>query len=241
MNKAPAFQFYPGDFLSDETVAMMTHEERGIYITLLCHCWLEGSIPAEEAKLARLIRCDGAALTQVMPAFTKSETDDSRLVNPRLERVRKAQEEHRRLLSEAGKRGGRPRVLQAMKAGYRQAKAGPKPEKALHSSSSDSIDDIFTLGRRSKAPSVEDCKAEFKRFGGTDEMAAGFHAKHESREWMDGQTPIRNWRPLVCRFIANWRVAQSKPRSNNGARIRHDPVELDRLRALSIPPIGHIE
>ena len=45
--KSPAFQFYPKDFMSDLNVASMTMEERGKYITLLCHCWIENGIPAE--------------------------------------------------------------------------------------------------------------------------------------------------------------------------------------------------
>ncbi|MDY6862817.1 MAG: DUF1376 domain-containing protein, partial [Thermodesulfobacteriota bacterium] len=43
-NKAPAFQFYPKDFVSDVNVVTMTMEERGVYITLLSHCWIEGCL-----------------------------------------------------------------------------------------------------------------------------------------------------------------------------------------------------
>ena len=34
MSKAPAFQFYAGDFLSDLKVATMSMEERGVNINL---------------------------------------------------------------------------------------------------------------------------------------------------------------------------------------------------------------
>ena len=54
MSKAPAFQFYAGDFLSDLKVASMNMEERGIYITLLAYSWLENGLPADPEKLARL-------------------------------------------------------------------------------------------------------------------------------------------------------------------------------------------
>ncbi|NOS67941.1 MAG: DUF1376 domain-containing protein [Candidatus Peribacteraceae bacterium] len=54
MNKSPAFQFYPKDWLSDANVVSMTNEQKGIYITLLCHCWLEGSIPSDVSALSRL-------------------------------------------------------------------------------------------------------------------------------------------------------------------------------------------
>jgi hypothetical protein len=53
--KSPAFQFYPKDFLTDERVQLMSHTERGIYVTLLCLCWLEGSLPADVNQLAKLV------------------------------------------------------------------------------------------------------------------------------------------------------------------------------------------
>jgi hypothetical protein len=38
--QSPAFQFYPQDFLSDDKVMAMNAAARGVYIVLLCHCWL---------------------------------------------------------------------------------------------------------------------------------------------------------------------------------------------------------
>ena len=49
-NKRPAFQFYAGDFLSDYDVVCMNMSQRGIYITLLAHSWLEAGIPNNEEK-----------------------------------------------------------------------------------------------------------------------------------------------------------------------------------------------
>ena len=43
--KSPAFQLYAGDFLSDINVKIMTMSQRGMYITLLLHEWIEGSLP----------------------------------------------------------------------------------------------------------------------------------------------------------------------------------------------------
>jgi hypothetical protein len=53
--RAPSFQFYPKDFLTDERVRLMSYAERGIYITLLCHCWLEGSLPSDAKLLTKLL------------------------------------------------------------------------------------------------------------------------------------------------------------------------------------------
>ena len=55
MTKSPAFQFYPGDWLSSLRVSLMTLEEEGAYIRLLCYCWKHGDLPASPEELARLI------------------------------------------------------------------------------------------------------------------------------------------------------------------------------------------
>ena len=60
--KAPAFQFYPGDWLGSQRVTLMSLEEEGAYIRLLSYCWQHGSIPREPEKIARLIG-KGASIT----------------------------------------------------------------------------------------------------------------------------------------------------------------------------------
>jgi uncharacterized protein YdaU (DUF1376 family) len=54
MGKSPAFQFYPQDFLADINVAAMSMEERGCYITLLSHCWIEGCLKGGSRVLQAL-------------------------------------------------------------------------------------------------------------------------------------------------------------------------------------------
>lgn len=56
-DRAPSFQFYPRDFVSSQAVTLMTPEERGGYIMLLCHAWESeetGVLPDDDALLARL-------------------------------------------------------------------------------------------------------------------------------------------------------------------------------------------
>lgn len=45
MKNPPSFQFYPQDFLSDLNVRSMSNAEVGMYIKLLCHCWIEDGLP----------------------------------------------------------------------------------------------------------------------------------------------------------------------------------------------------
>lgn len=108
MNKSPAFQFYPSDFLSDENVVLMNNREIGCYIKLLSHCWLEGSIPKEIEKLARLCGESTDVMWDIwerLDACFNENGKTGRLINPRLERERLKQEEYRKGQSESGKRG----------------------------------------------------------------------------------------------------------------------------------------
>lgn len=110
LGKSPAFQFYPEAFLSDENVQLMNYEERGIYITLLSHCWLEGSIPADPGKIALLLKSGFIDLTHVLKCFEESEEDPERMINPRLDRERTKQFEWRKKCSKGGKASARKRV-----------------------------------------------------------------------------------------------------------------------------------
>jgi len=111
-NKSPAFQFYPGDFLSDENVISMNFEERGIYITLLCSCWIQGSIPADPDKIMRLLPGyinENGVPSQVLECFEEMEGNSKRLVHPRLDKERQKQADFKEGKSNAGKRSARLR------------------------------------------------------------------------------------------------------------------------------------
>ena len=67
--KSPAFQFYPKDFLTDEKVRVMSLQERGAYITLMCLCWTEGTIPSDLLRLARLCEVPVRVFRHLWPAL----------------------------------------------------------------------------------------------------------------------------------------------------------------------------
>jgi uncharacterized protein YdaU (DUF1376 family) len=96
--KAPAFQFYPNDFLSDPNVMVMSLQERGAYITLICVCWTQGVLPDDKARLARLCGTPANAFTKIWPALESCfRKGRGGLVHPRLEREREKQAEFKRL------------------------------------------------------------------------------------------------------------------------------------------------
>ncbi|MBL0136947.1 MAG: DUF1376 domain-containing protein [Bacteroidetes bacterium] len=105
-NSSPAFQFYPGDWLRSLRVTMMTHEEQGIYMRLLCYCWLNGSIPKNTKQLKSLVggRCKQQSIEKVKEMFTQDPSHTESLVHDRLESERIKQADFRVKRSKAGKK-----------------------------------------------------------------------------------------------------------------------------------------
>jgi uncharacterized protein YdaU (DUF1376 family) len=58
MANAPWFKFFPSDWLLSRTVRLMTAEQRGIYIQLLCEQWYGcNGLPSDEKALIQLAGC----------------------------------------------------------------------------------------------------------------------------------------------------------------------------------------
>lgn len=90
VNKAPAYQWYPKDYDTDEAVKLMTYEQEGIYRRLLDHQSLHGSIPADPKDIARLVpKISLKRFLTLWPALAgKFPAVEGRLVNRKLERVK---------------------------------------------------------------------------------------------------------------------------------------------------------
>ena len=59
MGKAPAFQFYPGDWIQDTRI--LSPLTRGIWIDILCFMWRadeRGKLSGSECQLARILSCE---------------------------------------------------------------------------------------------------------------------------------------------------------------------------------------
>ena len=136
--KSPAFQFYPMDFLADGNVMAMSLSQRGAYITLLCLCWREGSIPNDPAQLAKILSVPQICMTGMWKLLRQCFTDDGgRLIHPRIERERQKQKFFREIRSAAGRLGGRPKQTESKpKANGKQTESKPKAKKSSSSSSS---------------------------------------------------------------------------------------------------------
>jgi len=109
---SPSFHFYPKDWLTSSAVQGMSNHERGIYITLLCHCWLEGSVPSDPNTLSRLTN---ERFVNFIRAWRRSLShrfytgDDGRLRNRRLELERSKQKAYYEQQREKGHAGAQQR------------------------------------------------------------------------------------------------------------------------------------
>lgn len=107
------FAFLPGDWLASEAVTMMTPEQEGAYIRLLCYQWqssdLPCSIPSDDARLAHLSRLGkrwAKVGALVRAQFEEVPDDPTRLRNVKLWNVfDEASAKHAARVN-AGQKGG---------------------------------------------------------------------------------------------------------------------------------------
>jgi uncharacterized protein YdaU (DUF1376 family) len=132
----PWFKIYAAETLSDEHFISWDATQRGIWITLLCHAWKEGSIPADVSILARLCGVDAQAMpghfSGIAHRFLPHCSDPKRLICPRLEFERQQALEESARRSTHGAKGANARwqkVKQGM-PGHSPGSAQPMPTDA---------------------------------------------------------------------------------------------------------------
>lgn len=119
MAKAPAFQFYAADFLTD--TSDWTPEEVGVYIRLLSTQWINGSLPNEMDRLARISGTAVATMVEIWLTLGCKfvEGSDGKLFNPKMEEVRHQRENFLKKQSEKGKKSAERRKIEPrLKSGY---------------------------------------------------------------------------------------------------------------------------
>lgn len=120
---------------------IMTNQEVGCYIKLLCFSWKQGSIPNDINKIAKLCGENSIAMADlwenIKSCFVVGDSID-RLINKRIEKERKKQQEYRRNRSESGKIGANKRWNKHIKNGTPNGYAMTQPMAKNSSSSSSS-------------------------------------------------------------------------------------------------------
>ncbi len=137
MKKSPAFQFYPNDWLSSPTTQIMTAEQEGAYIRLLCFCWQDEdtSLKDDDDYLAALARISKGGLRVVKAAFNQHPTKQGYLTHNRLQKEREVQSKWREKSADGGRKSAESKRLS--KGGSRVV----QPKVNSSSSSSSSIEE----------------------------------------------------------------------------------------------------
>ena len=158
--KAPAFQFYPKDYMSDINVQLMALEERGAYLQLMCHEWEENGLPIDDDDLSILSglgkKWFGKSGDKIKKCFTIKK---DKLIHPRLEKERKHQKAWRKKCSDAGKKSAATRRKQASARTKTDGKVsstnlGTKAELNSNTSSSSSSSSSTSIKDKDIKPSV---------------------------------------------------------------------------------------
>jgi hypothetical protein len=128
MKGSNAFLLHVSDFLLDENVAAMSLEQIGGYVVLLGFANRQGSLPADKAQIARMLKLNSAKFESLWAAlsrcFVQTEIDgEPRLINPTLVRQREEYQAFKERQRVSGSRGGQARLK--AKKGTTKAKAKP--------------------------------------------------------------------------------------------------------------------
>lgn len=103
---APAFLFYPRDYLADPRVLAMTFEERGVYWHLCCLYWTGHGLPNDPAALARLLQLKPKKFDHAWITIAKFfECTGPVLVHAALDEARAKQHDYLNKCALGGRRG----------------------------------------------------------------------------------------------------------------------------------------
>lgn len=84
MGKAPAFQFYPGDWRRDTQVQMASMETRGVWFEMLCCMWDSpdrGKLSGTSGQFLRLLKCEEDVFDRALKEIEALQIGDVTLCN----------------------------------------------------------------------------------------------------------------------------------------------------------------
>lgn len=149
VDKSPAFQFYPKDWLSDGLVRAMGHEARGVYIDLLSIYWNDGGLPSDPKALAARVALPLRTFQRLWPLIAPCfEIGPNSITSKRLDREKVKQSEYRSLQQAKGLKSAKSRVSNKpvqprLESGCNpvDVRLEPKPNSPFPSSSASSTED----------------------------------------------------------------------------------------------------
>lgn len=220
MAKLPWFPLYANDFLGSEKIAVMSTEEIGAYILLLCYAWNDKdcTIPNDPAMLARMTKQTNGCSTTVQRCFNIHQTKPDRLYNERLlaewQKTREQSEKCRRAGIISGKsrslalNGRSTTVQRTLNYSQSQSESYSQEEKEICATwqefwktypdrNGKKLDKVETC-RRFLGLSQQDRKlllVAVKHYATSERVADGIGIKDPKRFIRDGkgQEPWRDW------------------------------------------------
>ena len=166
MKGAPWFKFYPSDFMAG--VAELTSEERGSYISLLCHQWATGDLPGERMRMERLA---GGPVSDAVAGKFVPATTEGRVFNVRLESHREeAQRRGNAGTAAAAKRWDKQTDATALRPHCADDATALRPDMQLLEARGQRLED---RGERAE-PETTPLKPPAKRVAIVDDADAGY-------------------------------------------------------------------
>lgn len=219
MSKAPAFMFYAGDYLASSRVQLMTLEEEGAYIRLLCHCWNAGSIPKEPEQIARLIG-KGASTTLATNVATMFIPKGKVLVHDRLEKYRDERQRWIEKSREGGRKSAEMRKLlkktqnnsseSTVKGGYKGGSRVVDDCLQPNGNSSSSTSSPIRHTHGAEIPSKQEALNYAAQIGLVEWRAEDWWLDMEAKGWKNKGDEVVNWQAFLTR-VKTWWEADGKP------------------------------
>lgn len=212
--KRPSFQFYPGDWRRDPGVQALTFHDRGVWIELLCimhessergFLILNGK-PMSEDTIARVLGLDKQILTTTLSTLLdfgviRLRESDGSYYSKRMVEDEKLTEIRR----QAGKQGGNPVLLN-------QKSTTRLKQKSTPSSSSSSSNALKKKVQKEKfaKPTLDELQKYGSEIGMTATEAEKMHDFYQSKGWLVGKTPMKDWKAAARNWMKNAPKAQTQ-------------------------------
>lgn len=148
MSKAPAFQFYPGDWRRDTQVQMLSMFARGVWFEMLCCMWdapERGKLVGSYPQIGRLLGCTEQELRDAIVEINVTKTGDVTECNDLVTII------NRRMYREESARKSTRLRVQKHRETIKAATSNTDITVPSSSSSSSSCTKVHKEGRRNSA------------------------------------------------------------------------------------------
>jgi uncharacterized protein YdaU (DUF1376 family) len=234
--KPPAFPLYAQDLLVGG--ALMSNEEFGIYVRLLCYQWTHQGLPCDQKSLCGLVGSRRKISVAVLGKFKVCE--DGKIRNERMELERVKQDAYRESRAENGRKGGRPEKPHGKHMVSVCETIGQSEKKPFSLQSSSSIEDReppLTPKPSAMPKTLAEAIAMGRTGGVPDSFTKEVFLEHEGTAWTFAGKPINNFSPYLSSRWMRVRSGQAERQARyEGAKKVADIAPTAPKRSAEPPP-----